>query len=207
MSVLKTLLKNYEAQMAPPWNAAVSAHQRVYFLVYDPKEERRVRCYISEFELATKKLGLSWQLLDVTHYFADWLMQNKYHEAYFENPADLEIALDGFTGFFVEQVQERLASADANTVFSLLGVGTLFGLSRVSSAIAKLAPSVRGRLLVFFPGQFDRNNYRLFDARDGWNYHAIPITSLLAGIIWSSTLSFEKTLISTHVRDDTCGEV
>ena len=141
MSVLKTLLKNYEAHMAPPWNTAVSAHQRVYFLVYDPKEERRVRCYISEFELTTKRLNLNWQLLDVTNYFADWLMQNKYHEAYFENPADLEIALDGFTDFFVEQVQERLASADTDTVFALLGVGTLFGLSRVSSALAKLAPS------------------------------------------------------------------
>jgi hypothetical protein len=27
-----------------------------------------------------------------------------------------------------------------------------------------------------FPGQFERNNYRLLDARDGWNYLAVPIT-------------------------------
>jgi hypothetical protein len=32
-------------------------------------------------------------------------------------------------------------------------------------------------LLVFFPGQFDNNNYRLLDARDGWNYLAVPITA------------------------------
>jgi hypothetical protein len=34
---------------------------------------------------------------------------------------------------------------------------------------------VAGRLLVFFPGQREGNNYRLFDARDGWNYLALPI--------------------------------
>ena len=175
MSV-KTLLKKYETQMSPPWNTAVSSQQRVYFLVYDPKEERRVRHYVPQFELATKKMELGWQVLDVTNYFADWLMQNKYHDAYFENPADLDIALDGFTDFVVEHAQKRLASANTDTVFALVGVGSLFGLSRVSSAIAKLAPFVRGRLLVFFPGQFDNSNYRLFDARDGWNYHAIPIT-------------------------------
>ena len=33
-----------------------------------------------------------------------------------------------------------------------------------------------GRLVVFFPGQFEQNNYRLLDARDGWNYLAVPIT-------------------------------
>jgi hypothetical protein len=35
---------------------------------------------------------------------------------------------------------------------------------------------IQGRLVVFFPGQFERNNYRLLDARDGWNYLAVPIT-------------------------------
>jgi hypothetical protein len=37
--------------------------------------------------------------------------------------------------------------------------------------------NIRGRLLIFFPGPFDRGNYRLLDARDGWNYHAVPITA------------------------------
>ena len=36
---------------------------------------------------------------------------------------------------------------------------------------------IRGRLLVLFPGVYEQNNYRLLDARDGWNYLAIPITS------------------------------
>jgi hypothetical protein len=45
------------------------------------------------------------------------------------------------------------------------------------SRVLKLVESdIRGRLAVFFPGSFDRNNYRLLDARDGWNYMAVPIT-------------------------------
>jgi hypothetical protein len=35
---------------------------------------------------------------------------------------------------------------------------------------------IRGRLVVFFPGEYEDNNYRLLDARDGWNYLAVPIT-------------------------------
>jgi hypothetical protein len=35
---------------------------------------------------------------------------------------------------------------------------------------------VRGRLVGFFPGQYEQNNYRLLDARDGWNYLAVPIS-------------------------------
>jgi hypothetical protein len=39
------------------------------------------------------------------------------------------------------------------------------------------APLVKGRLLVFFPGSFDDNNYRLLNSYDGWNYLAVPITA------------------------------
>ena len=35
---------------------------------------------------------------------------------------------------------------------------------------------VTGRLVVFFPGEYEQNNYRLLDARDGWSYMAVPIT-------------------------------
>lgn len=59
----------------------------------------------------------------------------------------------------------------------MYGVGSLFGLARVSLLLEKVAPRVRGRVLVFFPGEHDNGNYRLLDARDGWNYLAIPITA------------------------------
>lgn len=35
---------------------------------------------------------------------------------------------------------------------------------------------IRGRVVVFFPGEYENSNYRLLDARDGWNYLAVPIT-------------------------------
>jgi hypothetical protein len=37
--------------------------------------------------------------------------------------------------------------------------------------------AIRGRVVVFFPGELEQNNYRLLGARDGWNYLAIAITA------------------------------
>jgi len=48
---------------------------------------------------------------------------------------------------------------------------------KVKEVVDKLAPTVKGRLLVFFPGSFENNNYRLLDGYDGWNYLAVPITA------------------------------
>ena len=41
---------------------------------------------------------------------------------------------------------------------------------------------IGGRLLVFFPGEREGSNYRLLDARDGWNYLATPITAQEWGV-------------------------
>jgi hypothetical protein len=62
------------------------------------------------------------------------------------------------------------------------GVGALFGFTRVSQVLKLVEPSIRGRLVVFFPGQYEENNYRLLDARDGWNYLAVPITLNSVGV-------------------------
>ena len=69
------------------------------------------------------------------------------------------------------------AEAGPDTVVALLGVGTLFGLARVSSVVEGIKETVPGRLLVFFPGEHHPENhtYRLLDARDGWNYLAVPL--------------------------------
>nr|WP_243888236.1 BREX protein BrxB domain-containing protein [Shewanella algae] len=69
------------------------------------------------------------------------------------------------------------AGADNNTVVALSGVGSLFGFQKVKDIVDKLAPMVPGRLLVFFPGSYENNNYRLLDGYDGWNYLAVPITA------------------------------
>jgi hypothetical protein len=58
----------------------------------------------------------------------------------------------------------------------VFGVGALYGFARVSRVLKLIEGDIRGRLVVFFPGQYEQNNYRLLDARDGWNYLAVPIT-------------------------------
>ena len=69
------------------------------------------------------------------------------------------------------------AEATPNTVVALMGVGSLFGLARVSSVVEGIKDAVGGRLVVFFPGEYHPENhaYRLLDARDGWNYLAVPL--------------------------------
>ena len=58
----------------------------------------------------------------------------------------------------------------------MFGVGAIFGFARISQILKIVEGDIRGRLLVFFPGHYEQNNYRLLDARDGWNYLAVPIT-------------------------------
>ncbi len=64
------------------------------------------------------------------------------------------------------------------SLLALAGVGALFGLLRISELLPIVENHIRGRLLVFFPGVYVQGNYRLLDARDGWNYMATPITGL-----------------------------
>ena len=64
-----------------------------------------------------------------------------------------------------------------NTVLAVYGVASLFGFLKISEMLPLIEGAVKGRLLMFFPGVYEQNNYRLLDARDGWNYHAFPITA------------------------------
>ena len=60
---------------------------------------------------------------------------------------------------------------------AVLGAATLFGFLRVSVLMDTVKDAITGRLLVFFPGEYEAGNYRLLDARDGWDYLATPITA------------------------------
>ena len=67
--------------------------------------------------------------------------------------------------------------ADAGSVVAITGLASLFDFMRVSSLIERVEDFIPGRLLVFFPGEYAGNVYRFMDARDGFNYMAVPITS------------------------------
>lgn len=193
MSEVEDLLKAYESIARLPWDPSLSGQERVWFIVYDPAQERRIRLRIGEFENITKKAGHAWRSFDLTDSFAQWLGQHKYRQAYFEEPENLSPALKAFTTTVALQIKEVLTAPDVNenTVVALTGLASLFGLTRVSVILEKVmldlrgssdSSTGRGRLLVFFPGELDGSNYRLLDARDGWNYLAVPITAKKWGV-------------------------
>jgi hypothetical protein len=149
----------------------------VWFAVYDKGDEQRLRARIEGFELATRRAGKRWRLCDLTNAFPEWMAGKEYRESYFESPEDLDLALSDFLDFAAGLIISVLTDAhDKDEVVALLGVASLFGFVRVSDLVNTLHPHVRGRLLVFFPGEYEDGAYRLLDARDGWNYLAVPIT-------------------------------
>ena len=89
-----------------------------------------------------------------------------------------------FLRFAAEHLRAALRDpkADENSVVGCHGVASLYGFTQMSLVLREVEPDIRGRLVVFFPGEFDNNNYRLLDARDGWNYHAVPITLHSGGL-------------------------
>lgn len=178
MSEVDDLINNYRRIVAMPWEEDLAAEEKIWFAVYNPVQERRIRLRLSDFEIATQQSGHKWRLLDLTDSFAEWMAGNRYREAYFESPEDITLALEDYADEVANRLTEVLSAAEVgeNTVVAVQGVGSLFGLTRVSTIIERGASEIRGRLLVFFPGHYGERNYRLLAARDGWNYLAIPIT-------------------------------
>ena len=179
MNRVKRLLASYATFISVPWRGDAAAAQRVVFCVYDENEELRLRAKVDEFELATRNAGHEWFVFDLTDTFSEWLSAQRYAESYFRKPELLATLLpqylDYIAGRFMEFLQDR--GAGESSVVAIKGVGSLFGLLRVKAVVDKLAPMVKGRLVVFFPGAFENDNYRLLDGYDGWNYLAVSITA------------------------------
>jgi hypothetical protein len=177
---IEGLLKAYQGFLQLPWDRTLAGPQKVWFAIYEPAQERRLRLRLAEFEMATRNAGHSWSHLDLTDLFSTWMSQHEYREAYFEQPEDLELALQYFESFVSQRIADALTApdVDGNTVVAVSGLASLFGLTYASAVFETVAPSVQGRLLVFFPGQQNGSNYRFLDARDGWNYLAVPITGI-----------------------------
>lgn len=183
-SKLSKLVTAWREHLTVPWQPGLAAIQRVIFAVYDKTDELRLRANLGEFELTATQAGKSWLLLDITDAFPHWMAALEYRDAYFESPEDLAGYQAGELSEFVADLSTQLktriqAEASENTVVALLGVGTLFGLARVSSLVEAIKDAIPGRLLVFFPGEHhpETHSYRLLDARDGWNYLAVPLVA------------------------------
>ena len=176
-SRLKRLLHNYQNHISVPWQKGLAGVQKVIFVVYDKTDELRFRARLTEFEIATTNAQHGWCEIDISNAFPEWMAALDYRESYFESPEDIETALDDCMQELVEKIRIKIEATDINTVIAIVGVGTLFGYAKASDLVNKIATYVPGRLLIFFPGEFENNNYRLLDARDGWNYQAVPITA------------------------------
>lgn len=176
-SRIDLLIERYKHVVNLPWERHLAGPQRVWFAIYDKTDERRLRYRLNDFEAATTLAGHKWREVDLTDAFARWMGEMPYRDAYFEDPSEIERALPEFQAAVVNLVEGAFRSGDADTVVAVRGVACLYGLLKVSEVVQQLATHVPGRLLVLFPGEHEGNNYRLLDARDGWNYLAVPITA------------------------------
>ena len=176
MSSLQRLLDNFERQVSLPLAERLPAAQRVWFVVYSPEQERRIRFLLPEFKLRTEKYGKSWKEVDLTNLVPQWVCNHEYCEAYLGDPTLLDEQT--IQNALSEHVTKQLADLQltSNSLCAFFGLGGLFGFLHVSALVDSVQESVPGRLVCFFPGSRDHNSYHFMNARDGWNYHALPIT-------------------------------
>jgi len=176
MSSVNSMLKSYKDFIQTPWQKNISPEQRVIFCVYSEDEERALRIWIDEFKYATESASHPWLQFDLTNTFAEWLCNDKYAVEIFHDTDELKVH-----PLYLEYIKEKFhyfiegEKAGADHVIAVSGVASLFSLLKVKQVVAEFAPLVKGRLLVFFPGSYSSNNYRLLDSYDGWGYLAIPI--------------------------------
>lgn len=180
MARIEDLAESFGRHIATPWQRTVAGAQRVVMVVYDKELERTLRARKLAFETATREAGHDWHEVDLADAFAQWMAADDYRDEYFASPEDLQLKLEAeFPAFIADRVRAVLRQPDVteNSVVAMLGAGSLFGLARISQVLRMIEGDIKGRVVVFFPGHFERNNYRLLDARDGWNYLAVPITA------------------------------
>jgi hypothetical protein len=179
-SRVDALLEAYKRVVREPWSSALSGQERMWFLVYDPAEQRKVDLRIGEFELITRNAGKKWVSISLKGCFPEWMAKHDYRDEYFQDPESLtdqlELSFKGYATTFISEAMDNL-QADNETVVVIRDIASVFGFSRVSDILNGCSGKIKGRMLILFPGEFANNHYRLLDARDGWSYLARPITA------------------------------
>mgnify|MGYP001470823221 FL=1 len=173
------LVLAYDKVINEPWSNSLSGQERVWFLVYDPAEQRKIDSRMGDFESATFKAGKRWESISLKSCFPSWMANHDYREEYFQTPEYLVDQLEAeFIPHAINFLRTKLhdINPDQNTLIAIKDVASLFGFGRLSEILKSCDNDFKGRLLIFFPGEFEHNQYRLLDARDGWDYLARPIT-------------------------------
>lgn len=73
MSSIDALVQAYKKFVSLPWESNLAGAQKVWFALYNPLDERRLRAQVSVFDIATKEAGHDWYLCDLTDCFAEWM--------------------------------------------------------------------------------------------------------------------------------------
>jgi hypothetical protein len=177
LSSIEELLDDFKKRLTVPWRDDEPPAGRVWILWYDKANERRVRGRLREFQLAAEQAGKGWREFDIAPRFGTWVAQQPWFERLANRPGSLSTVLPQFEEHLAGTIKGELGACGYNDIFTLSGIASLFGLTRASALIDKIVATVPGRLLVTFPGAHRGGIYRLLDARDGWNYLAVPIPS------------------------------
>lgn len=178
-SKIDRLASTFANHIAIGWPGSSSGAQRVLMVVYDPRDERELRRKLELFAQGARASGKTWTTLDLTRSVGEWLAEHRYKEIYFVEPDELAAGgEDRIAAALAAKVEAALAAVgrDANAILAIHGVGALYGFASVADVLSRIEHMIFGRLLVFFPGRFQGGRYRLLDARDSWDYHAVPIT-------------------------------
>jgi hypothetical protein len=175
LNTFDDLLGAYEKQIQLPWLDDTPPSGRVWLLWFDKSMQRKVTGRIGEFEHATAKAGKGWAYVNLTSWFGKWIAGHDFFDALVEHPQEIRGLFADIEKALINDITATLKACGPNDVLVLDGCGSLFGVVRVSALIGKLADRIPGRMLVAFPGKHTAGIYRLLDARDGWNYHAVPI--------------------------------
>ena len=178
-SKIDQLLNAFEKVVNEPWSSSLSGQERILFLVYDPADQRKLDLRMGDFETMTVKAHKKWKSISVKSCFPQWMASHEYREEYFREPEYIVDQLEAeFIPFAIRFLKEELSriDQDQDTLIALRDVSALFGFGRLSEILKSCDKDFKGRMMVFFPGEFENNQYRLLDARDGWDYLARPIT-------------------------------
>jgi hypothetical protein len=169
------LLGHFRRQVSLPWSPDVARDYRVWIVCYDKSLERRVQGRLPEFEAIARSFGHGWTTFNLATLVAPWFASHDLFDGLAEQPDELPGLLPDFEEHVAQVVQVQLHALSDNDILALSGAGALFGLMRVSILADRIAPDIKGRLLLLYPGRHESGSYRLLDARDGWSYRATPI--------------------------------
>jgi hypothetical protein len=171
------VLRHFGRQIELKWRPDEAPEGRVWILWYDKALDRRVRGRLHELQQATEVAGHGWRHLDLAKIFPTWIVGVEFLPRLLRRPEQLSGLLAEFRQVVALRVRQELDAAGQSDLVALSGCASLFGQLRTADLVADVSPHIRGRLLLLFPGQHHAGIYRLLDARESWNYRAVPIPS------------------------------